>query len=52
MMSLPFGYKVIRFSDQESGLYVHNFRNDFGTPLAARGTVEELDEFVRVLKGQ
>lgn len=39
---------IVRFDDKECGLYLQraHFGNDFGTPLAARGTRAELDEFV------
>lgn len=36
---------VVRFGDDDFGLYVRGRRNEFGTGLAVRGT---LDEVLRV----
>lgn len=39
---------IVRFDGEECGLYIQgdHFLNDFGTPLAARGTRSELEAFV------
>lgn len=40
-------YTVVSFNgDDDCGLYVSRLVNDFGTPLAARGTRAELEAFV------
>lgn len=39
---------IVRFGGDECGLYLQGdyFLNDFGTPLAARGTRSDLEAFV------
>lgn len=42
-----FACSVVSFNgDDDCGLYVSRLVNDFGTPLAARGTRAELEAFV------
>lgn len=38
-------YKI-RYSDSESGLYIGGYRNSFGTPLAFRGTDDEIQHWL------
>lgn len=44
-----YGGRIVRFNgDEDAGLYIPRFfRNNFGTSLACRGTVAELEAFMR-----
>lgn len=37
---------IVRLGDDDYGLYIGRYGNDFHTPLAARGTEKELRDFV------
>jgi hypothetical protein len=41
VMNAADGY-VVRFGEDDYGLYGRRYRNRFGTPLMARGTAAEL----------
>lgn len=42
---------LVCLNGDDYGLYVTGLVNDFGTPLAARGTRAELEEFVNQHRG-
>ena len=51
MMCARSGSKIIRYAadGSDAGLYLRGFVNDFRTPLAARGSVEELEALLEDL---
>lgn len=47
MVGAPRGYRIVRLDHEgECGLYVRHLWNAFDTPLAARGTREELESLL------
>lgn len=47
----PRGYRIVRWDHEgKCGLYIRHLWNSFGTPLAAVGTREELEELVEGAK--
>jgi hypothetical protein len=35
-------YYIVQFSADDFGLYLNGYRNDFGTPLYFRGTLDQV----------
>lgn len=40
-------FQVVRFADNDYGVYMKRFVNDFGTSLAVRGSEEEVNALIQ-----
>lgn len=49
VMGLQEGYTLVRLGEDDYGLYMKRFVNDFGTPLAVRGPLDEVGALIHDL---